>query len=1383
MPAEAATKLIDLDRKLVVFPRLDTAGSTEVTSDLLIEVGLGDETTWKKLLESKRVILLIGPAHCGKTSELTLLKSRLLKEGQACFLMDMATLTTASVDEALGAASVDLQAWIAASDQAVIILDALDEAVLCDERALSTSLRKVCARLGSAGVRRARFVVSSRPGSWTSRGMLSEIREQLEARGADEPKQQPTIQQIFDASEEERSNDALVAVTLLGLQTVQIDTLLREAHQVSDPSVVLRQAWRLGLGFAVKSPGSLRWLVQVVKAVGDESAGRYAGLHALLGEQVRAAYELRQQRVSVPEAEFIQDLERLCAAAHFGGTFLFALRSAPNAEGAASLRTLLAHREARYESFVQSSPFFLDAGMQRIKWFPAELMPFLAARWLKRRIDRGELSADSVFEDLFVSASFAGDIVPSSFEVVAGWLASMSADFARRLLSVAPHAVLLYGDVGRLPPELALEAFEATKTHLLNHRALFYRSVRLTVDDFFQAMCPALEKPVLASFAQVEDNLEALDVLIRMVASRGVRKAIPHLRRILANPKTSLETLPRLVDAIGECGGAEDVEWAVDHLFQTNGMSNRVATRCFESLLQRSPDVDRLRKVVATGHLDQIAAGLYAEDFIYGQPDMPSALALMDRLFQACVAASARSADDDADAEDAELQAIPSRILAAALRGVLSRSDIGEADYKQLLLWLEMLRGCAPESATDLFEDIEPLIARMPDFRHKALLHILANASPEQIPWLRGRDTATYVRPTPADAGVVRQVQQATCGDRQDALERLATWLELKPAPTAKPTKKEPPKWADPLVEKAKAALESIRSASELPLLQQLVDHILRADHSDGDYGWKHLRSRFGDEVTEAARAGFRRLWRTHAPQEDENNPSTRYHQTLGGLIGLRDELSEPLAVNRLNTEEVTRALEYSLFESGSFPDWVSQLLAERFDLCDEFFAAKIASWQASPAARQHARDAISWMPDALARDGVKTRRAVRAYWQDDAWDGHYDLERVLRVLLMRPEIDLAEEIGFVAEVEWSEGAEGRVALMSAWMRLRPAEAIDFLASAAADPQQRADLINLSSYWSRSDSVPIELEGDSSQLAANLERLYLVVSTAVPPGQDPHKVNVYTTDSVDDAISLRSSLLQMMEKMGGHAAYDALMRLAEHFRNDPNRAKVYITVATKVAEQAVLPAPWSTQEFVEFAQKASELPVSSESALWRRVRRDVKTAIENLQHGRLSVARMLERGGEPDMQLWLARELELLSGGAYSVHRESQLSNRSMPDVLASASDKQVTLELKVGDKRNLESLKDDLEYQLVEDYLADVRSNHGAFVVMLKDRQKRFPNGNRYVTGPVQLQATLQRHAEDVAATQRRRKLVEVLVFACPVQRTANERRKAAKRSAKRTP
>ena len=1336
--------------------------------------GSAVESNWDELLKH-RVCLLVGPAHSGKTAELMMLQRRLLDKDRACFMLDLGTLVRSTLNEAMGADISAFRDWSQANTEGIFLLDALDEAELCDDKALLICINKLGSSLGLPGLRRSRFVVSSRPGSWASVDVLNAIRGGLcrqvavlgDPAGAD-----ATAASLFEAPESAKPDGGLTFASLPPLTMAQASKLLRSVHGVDQPAALQRKAQNLGLAFALRNPGSLRWLARVVPKL-QPGDGRLRAYEAAVAELIRMGFERRLQATPFSADDISQELEQLCAASFFCQKYLFALRAAPNDDGAVSLGEALSHRPAKFETLLQTFPFFIDLGIQRLKLLPSELQPFLAAKWLAGRIKTRCMSVDDVL-DLIVVTSFAGDLIPSQFEVVAGWLSSMDAEFARRIVDVAPHAVLLYGDLSGLPVSLAEAALCKTIGDLASGRALLYRTVRLTPDDYWQAMRPDLVQTVTSGIDEFAHNDECWNLLTRMVASRGCIEALPALKRQIASPRASDAARVRAMDAIAECGFAADVEWAVDGLFARGLFNARVATISLQSLLQRSRSVGHLHRVMRSGLFESIAASVYVRDLIEHDSAKINASALVATLKQAAAGISFPEAEASLD------------LLVSSVEALLHRDDLVDADLPGLLEILEAVRIQATGRDHDRFDDIPPLIRARPELQRIAIRCLVTGLGKQQLWKLRSRTEELYAHISEADIETLEQLktelQHAELTTQLQQLIESVTprrpfRLEQRiPAPLVA---SRPVFAADKAQVEAKA--EAIAACEDPSMLTRLVEVATggRLQTSLETKHWQLLSDRYGPVVSKAVQNGLRRLWRDQPPLENANNPQLVFAQTVAGLAGVTAEVCDAYAARELTVHEAKQAMHFSLFELNRLPPYVMFLLDTRFDECDAFFAAVVAGWRTSAAAAEHAKHVVARMPDRLVANDTRCRAAVWSYLKSGACKSHYEVEQALRVLGKQPDgPDLAAFLGERSLLGWKDRRDDFAAYFSAWVRTQPASALDFLVACAREPSRLPEIVGLASYWSMNSESPLSgLEADNEEIATHLERLYEVIAVAAPPNMDPYRTGVFSPDSRDNAGQFRSSVFAMIETLGGHPAYLAAKRLAVKFKAQAATAHMFEALAIRIAEKAALPHPWSTAQFVQFSRNAMAVPVDDEQSLWRRVRRDTKSAVQNVLTGRFHVSDMMKLGVERDMQLWLARELELLSQQAYSVHREPELADRTKPDIRAETTRHMVTLELKVANEsHNVDSLLFDLEWQLKGDYLRDKKSNHGIFVVMHQGSRTHFPYRKRRLLFNEVRQVLVDR-ATELTAASAGKKRVEVIAFECPSGHSPRNAKKRARK------
>ena len=898
---------------------------------------------------------------------------------------------------------------------------------------------------------------------------------------------------------------------------------------------------------------------------------------------------------------------------------------------------------------------------------------------------------------------------------------------------------------------------------------------RLTSDDYWQAMRPDLLPIVIRTLDEFAHNDECWDLLTRMVASRGCIEAVPALKRQLSSPRASDEARARVVDAIGECGRAADIEWVVDALFARGLFNARAATTSLQSLLQRSRSVDHLHRIMRSGLFESIAASVYVQDLIQHDPSKADAFNLVTTLKMAAAGISGPGAD-------ATL-----KLLVSSVEALLNRDDLVEADFAGLIEILEAVRIQAEERDFDPFDDIPPLIGGRPALQRMAVRRLVMGLGKEQLWKLRGHTEELYVHISDADIETLRQLK--TESQDTELVARLQQLIEgVTPPEPARAERRapEPPEESKssfaPDKVQVEANAEAIAACADPAMLTRLV-HVAnngRLPTSLGAEQWNVLAVKYGLVVSNAVQNGLRRLWRDHPPLEDVDKPQIVFAKTVAGLAGVTAEVCDAYAASALTADEAEQAMRYSLFELNRFPPYVTFLVDTRFDECDAFYAAVVERRETSAAAAGHAKHVVERVPDKLVAGETRCRAAVWSYLKNGACTSHYEVERALRALGKRPDDpELAAYLDERTRQGWKEQRDDFAAYISAWIRVQPGRALAFLAACAGEPSRQADIVGLASYWSRKRESPLSgLEANSEELATHLEMLYEVIALAAPPATDPYRTGVFSPDARDNAGQFRSSVLGMIEALGGHAAYVASRRLAAKFKADAVTAHMLETVAVRIAERAVMPYPWTTAQFVDFARDALAVPVDDEQSLWRRVRRDTRSAVQNVLTGRFHVGDLLKVGNERDMQLWLARELELLSQQAYSLERESELADRTMPDVRAETPRHMATLELKVADDRTVESLLFDLEWQLKGDYLRDKKSNHGIFVVMHQGSRTRFPFQKRRMSFE-EVRQVLVKKAAELTEASAGKKHVEVIAFECP---SGHSPRNTAKRTGKKS-
>src|SRR5215467_163251 len=152
----------------------------------------------------------------------------------------------------------------------------------------------------------------------------------------------------------------------------------------------------------------------------------------------------------------------------------------------------------------------------------------------------------------------------------------------------------------------------------------------------------------------------------------------------------------------------------------------------------------------------------------------------------------------------------------------------------------------------------------------------------------------------------------------------------------------------------------------------------------------------------------------------------------------------------------------------------------------------------------------------------------------------------------------------------------------------------------------------------------------------------------------------------------------------------------------------------RAAEDAEQKA-WLASDVLSFAAQAERAPRSARD-LFDLVCGRLDDLKLDLEDGDTSVAPILRRvDQETKVRTWFASSLRQHAHGRYSVPPEEELADATRPDlrIHAPAVDAPIPIELKIADKWSYAELVERLHNQLVGQYLREVRSKFGIFLLV----------------------------------------------------------------------
>ncbi|HDR9159253.1 TPA: hypothetical protein QDB05_005829 [Burkholderia vietnamiensis] len=513
---------------------------------------------------------------------------------------------------------------------------------------------------------------------------------------------------------------------------------------------------------------------------------------------------------------------------------------------------------------------------------------------------------------------------------------------------------------------------------------------------------------------------------------------------------------------------------------------------------------------------------------------------------------------------------------------------------------------------------------------------------------------------------------------------------------------------------------------------------------------WRSLIAEFGQDIALAFRDGAVRYWRGNRPllRSEGAEANTTPFSTIFGLTGLLIEAQETIAwPSSLLPAEAEIATRYALQELNGFPIWLSQL------------------HKSFPS---HVCDVL--LNEIKYELSTETVEGVSHYTLHDvAWHGDWIWDQIAPALL--PElrarrINIRNLGHLLAIVNRSSVENTTIAAIAsrkanatrnlsfapiwfaAWVGSDPAAAIPALAARFAgmgDPVQQTKLAL---------AFIVALVGGRSQVGSarqafrtieHMKSLYLLMARYIRPQDDIDRAGqgVFSPGLRDDAQDARNALIAFIRETPGKEAFLALLEMGRAHPDEGSRPWMSYHAKTKAAADADIDA-WTPSQVQEFSRSLVATPANHRE-LWYHAVDKLHALKHDLENGDSSIASILQAvDQETEFRKFLGGWCRDRAAGRYVVPQEEELADAKRPDLrfFGVGFDAPVPAELKLADKWTGPHLFERLETQLCGDYLRDIRSSRGIFVIVYLGTKTYWdlPNGCRADTFEM-LVDELQRH------------------------------------------
>jgi hypothetical protein len=1325
-------------------------------------------TGWPELLQSARHVVILGEAGAGKTTELRTQAGRM-----AGFFVRIEELAERGLAPALEVGAQYLDEWRRSATDGWFFLDSVDEAHLRGRR-FDAAIRRLATELGSAAAR-ARVVASCRASDW---------RVHADKRPLEELAKQYRAPLHGDQARTDAKDATIRVVELAPLTRPQAFSLLIRKKQVTerDANAFLEAIDAAGAEKFMDRPGDVTWMFAYW-----QKHGRIGSISELIEENVnqRLLEENAARKSSLSRERLRRGAEALAAACVLCQK---AAIRVPNEEplprdAIAPEAVLNDWSRDEIREFL-ALPLFDEGTYGRVRYHHRSVCEYLAARWLARLLTLG--CPQREIEDVLFPSTYAKrKIVPAPLKPVVGWLARDHQWIRDLTIELAPETLMGEGDPGALSTMVRARILKAVAAS--DGRA---PDRPVAAGDALARFADPVLADMIRNLCEDRDTGWLMRCELLLMIRWGQLDTCIDLTFRIALDETENEYVRMVaIDAVYALGGAEERAELEGRARSEAGaqMPDRVFSRIIVHCLPEPRDVDALVDLLA--QVGERISRSDAQHDVIRHIDRRCPPERRPALLDGLVGILRSSLTDSGWLSDAHEWLLK---RAVKLFQQLLADDNIDTALPVLARFDNFIFSCDDRyfhSRPWVLENIDESLRERPDLTRRLFWWLAAEARKERpdelvldrvTPWRRLWGAFAHIQWLFEDMERQRESWQrhlafrTLCrysnlklGEHDYVLERLLravshdeVWRRELEASLAEPPEEILARWRHEEVQFAqtrlvkkereqqeqqqeregvRASIEQIRSGTHTRILSSLLKKIRQAEEDSEALAVKDLRPLaefYGVEVAEAARAGFSRFWRIHAPPSAGGGKNTIPGEVSIGLTGLAVEMAGGLDIARMTDDDATRAVRYAMWDL-QWPDWLDALASAhrtvvRDALLSEIeveFQANSKEWfrvleklaQGTHTVRECC---VPGLQDLMERVTPASASALSLATQTLLCSSTTERARLALLSCERAQASL----GMPAHLSW---------WWIMWFETSAEQALRFLETLDQEHRDDGRLAKiLSTLWKWIQRV----WGQEFLLEAKPDlvlRLAALAYKHLPP-TEPHTAARHGPSPYGLSSYLRDRLATTHTETG----YRALQHLANEPDAAAHREDLLRRAETCARDDAC--QPWREHDIHNFAEQHERTPQTAGDLLQIARGRldDIRRDVEGSD---FSIRSLFQKGtDETEVQRWLAHELRLRALRKYTVEREPEVFNGKKPDIrLHYPTTGPVVIELKVACKWTCAELEDALVNQLVGQYLRDARSRHGILVLAYvgAKRSWRLERGRRVAFQ--QLVKHLEAHAK----------------------------------------
>ena len=536
--------------------------------------------------------------------------------------------------------------------------------------------------------------------------------------------------------------------------------------------------------------------------------------------------------------------------------------------------------------------------------------------------------------------------------------------------------------------------------------------------------------------------------------------------------------------------------------------------------------------------------------------------------------------------------------------------------------------------------------------------------------------------------------------------------------------------------------------------------------HRWAQSNWQDLEGEVGREAAEAMRDGLMAIWRRYTPtlaSDAGKCSNTKDRIEAMALSGLDIEFQETSDwPTSLNDDEAKRAADYLPGELNGFPRWF-RAFEEKFPEITLSVLLKEIVWDLFDNPSDEPSNYLlarinrnaPWFGDRIAPHLVpllleKEPRQIKV------------LGEAIQLIMGCDAIE-NDQIAKLCARKITEAKTPRThhpVWHAAWVSVDPLPAIGDLTTKLAALEDgeavRFAIAFINALYGSSQERGVGVR-DGHKTPQHLKNLYVLMHQYIRREDDIDRS--ITPKSREFAQDAREYIYNNLANIPGKDAYDALVSIAREEPSVRIRARLFSRAITRA--ETDVNVPWTTDDINEFAVELERTP-SSSYELFEVARNRLMDLKYRYEEGDTSPYRVLASiDSETELRNYLADELGRTAHARYSISQEDELANAQRTDIrfMQANVPGMVPVELKIAHNWSGPQLFVKLKDQLCGDYLRDIDSTSGIYLLVHRGQQNTWQHiDSKNDLSFEELIDALQCYANDIVASNSGISNIEVI-------------------------